>query len=161
MFKCLIEVEEGSHSKLTSHGSLLLYRPSSPCRSASPFRTQVISTAVYISPITRPSSLNWELVSVLVCRPQLHRSQAAEVLQTQQVRTRAHRAPPATRPHLGIRGRRAACHLSNHLILCCPLLFPPSIFPSISIYNESALPIRWPLHQVKFWIQTEEEAGLP
>ena len=111
MFKCLIEVEEGSHSKLTSHGSLLLYRPSSPCRSASPFRTQLIGTAVYISPITRPSSLNWELVSVLVCRPQLHRSQAAEVLQTEQVTTRAHRAPPATRPHLGIRGRRAACHL--------------------------------------------------
>ena len=34
---------------------------------------------------------------------------------------------------------------SNHLILCHPLLFPPSIFPSISVFsNESVLCIRWP-----------------
>ena len=34
---------------------------------------------------------------------------------------------------------------SNHLILCPPLLLPPSIFPSIKIFsNESALHIRWP-----------------
>ena len=34
---------------------------------------------------------------------------------------------------------------SNHLILCCPLLFPPSITPSIRVFpNESVLPIRWP-----------------
>ena len=34
---------------------------------------------------------------------------------------------------------------SNHLILCCPLLLPPSIFPSIRIFsNESVLLIRWP-----------------
>ena len=37
---------------------------------------------------------------------------------------------------------------SNHLILCCPLLLPPSIFPSIRLFsNESALYIRWP----KYW----------
>ena len=37
---------------------------------------------------------------------------------------------------------------SNHLILCCPLLLPPSIFPSIRVFsNESALSIRWP----KYW----------
>ena len=37
---------------------------------------------------------------------------------------------------------------SNHLILCCPLLFPPSIFPSVRVFsNESALCIRWP----KYW----------
>ena len=36
----------------------------------------------------------------------------------------------------------------NHLILCCPLLFLPSIFPSIRVFsNESALHIRWP----KYW----------
>ena len=36
----------------------------------------------------------------------------------------------------------------NHLILCCPLLFLPSIFPSIMVFsNESALHIRWP----KYW----------
>ena len=34
---------------------------------------------------------------------------------------------------------------SNHLILCHPLLLPPSIFPSISVFSsESALCIRWP-----------------
>ena len=34
---------------------------------------------------------------------------------------------------------------SNHLILCHPLLFPPSIFPSIRVFsNESVLHIRWP-----------------
>ena len=37
---------------------------------------------------------------------------------------------------------------SNHLILCCPLLLLPSIFPSIMVFsNESALHIRWP----KYW----------
>ena len=37
---------------------------------------------------------------------------------------------------------------SNHLILCCPLLLLPSIFPSIRVFsNESDLHIGWP----KFW----------
>ena len=37
---------------------------------------------------------------------------------------------------------------SNHLILCHPLLLPPSIFPSIGVFsNESVLHIRWP----KYW----------
>ena len=36
---------------------------------------------------------------------------------------------------------------SNHLILCCPLLLPPSIFPSIRVFsNESALRIMWPIY---------------
>ena len=34
---------------------------------------------------------------------------------------------------------------SNHLILCCPLLLLPSIFPSIRVFsNESVFHIRWP-----------------
>ena len=34
---------------------------------------------------------------------------------------------------------------SNHLILCRPLLLPPSFFPSIRVFsNESVLHIRWP-----------------
>ena len=38
--------------------------------------------------------------------------------------------------------------LSNHLILCHPLLLLPSIFPGIRVFsNESALCIRWP----KYW----------
>ena len=37
---------------------------------------------------------------------------------------------------------------SNHLILCCPLLLLPSIFPSIRVFSsESAVRIRWP----KYW----------
>ena len=37
---------------------------------------------------------------------------------------------------------------SNHLILCCSLLFPLSIFPSIRVFsNESVFCIRWP----KYW----------
>ena len=37
---------------------------------------------------------------------------------------------------------------SNHLVLCWPLLLPPSIFPSIRVYScESVLHIRWP----KYW----------
>ena len=38
--------------------------------------------------------------------------------------------------------------LSHHLILCCPLLLLPSVFPNIRIFvNESTLCIRWP----KYW----------
>ena len=38
--------------------------------------------------------------------------------------------------------------LFNHLILCCPLLLLPSIFPSIRVFSsEFSLPIRWP----KYW----------
>ena len=45
-----------------------------------------------------------------------------------------------------------SCHLvsdaANHLVLCCPLLLLPSIFPSIRVFpNESVLRIRWP----KYW----------
>ena len=37
---------------------------------------------------------------------------------------------------------------SNHLILCHPLLLPPSVFPSVRVFsNESVLCIRWP----KYW----------
>ena len=37
---------------------------------------------------------------------------------------------------------------SNHLILCHPLLLPPSIFPSIRVFsNESVLRIRWPKYR--------------
>ena len=38
--------------------------------------------------------------------------------------------------------------LPNHLILCCPLLLLPSIFPIIRVFSdESILHIRWP----KYW----------
>ena len=52
---------------------------------------------------------------------------------------------------------------SNHLILCCHLLLPPSIFPSLRVFSsESSLHIRWP----KYWsfsfsiIPSNEYSGL-
>ena len=67
------------------------------------------------------------------------------------------------RPH-GLQGARVLCPSlsltvcsshgiestvpSNHLILCCPLVLLPSIFPSIRVFsNDSVLCIRWP----KYW----------
>ena len=52
---------------------------------------------------------------------------------------------------------------SNHLILCSPLLFLPSIFPSIRVFSsESALRIRWPKYwSLSFKISpTNEHSGL-
>ena len=48
---------------------------------------------------------------------------------------------------------------SNHLVLCCPLLLLPSIFPSIRVfYNESTLHIRWPKRwSISFSINTSNE----
>ena len=54
-----------------------------------------------------------------------------------------HQLPEFTQTHVHWVG-----DTSNHLILCCPLLFLPSIFSSIRVFsNESALCIRWP----KYW----------
>ena len=47
---------------------------------------------------------------------------------------------------------------SNHLILCCPLLLQPSIFPSIRVFsNDSVLCIRWP----KYWSFISSTSVLP
>ena len=50
-------------------------------------------------------------------------------------------------------------NLSNHLILICPLLLLPSIFPSIRAFsNESSLHIRWPKNwSFSFSISPSEE----
>ena len=49
---------------------------------------------------------------------------------------------------------------SNHLVLCCPLLLLPSIFPSIRLFsNESALCIRWPNHWSFSLSPSEEYTG--
>ena len=52
---------------------------------------------------------------------------------------------------------------SNHLILCCPLLLLPSIFPGIRVFsNEAALRIRWPkYYNFSFNISpSNEQSGL-
>ena len=55
-----------------------------------------------------------------------------------------HQLPEFTQTHV----HRVGVMPSNHLILCCPLLLLPAIFPSIRVFsNESALCNRWP----KYW----------
>ena len=62
-----------------------------------------------------------------------------------------HARPPCPSPTPGVHSNSTSIESvmpSNHLILCCPLLLLPSIFPSIRVFsNESALCIRWP----KYW----------
>ena len=57
----------------------------------------------------------------------------------------------------------ASVMLSNYLILCRPLLLPPSIFPSIRVFsNESVLHIRWPKHwSFSFSISPSNEYSSP
>ena len=53
-----------------------------------------------------------------------------------------HQHPESTQTHI-----HWVDEPSNHLILCHPLLFLPSIFPTIRVFsNESVLCIRWPKH---------------
>ena len=50
---------------------------------------------------------------------------------------------------------------SNHLILCRPLLLPPSILPSIRVFsNESFLHIRWPKYWSFSFSPSNEYSGL-
>ena len=51
--------------------------------------------------------------------------------------------------------------LSNHLILCCPFLFLPSIFPSVWVFSsELALRIRWSKYQSFSISPSNEYSGL-
>ena len=56
---------------------------------------------------------------------------------------------PSSTPRVGVKLMSIeSVMLSNHLILCCPLLLLSSIFPSIRVFsNESVLHFRWP----KYW----------
>ena len=71
-----------------------------------------------------------------------------------------HTSLPCPSPSPGTYSNSDPLMLSNHLILCRPLLLLPSIFPSIRVFsNESALCIRWP----KYWsfsISPFEHSGL-
>ena len=56
-----------------------------------------------------------------------------------------HSRPPCPSPDPGVYSNPFP---SSHLILCCPLVFLPSIPPSIRVFsNESTLRMRWP----KYW----------
>ena len=58
-----------------------------------------------------------------------------------------HTRPPCPSPTPGVYSNMSieSVMRSNHLILCCPLLLSPSIFPSIRVFfNELVLRIRWP-----------------
>ena len=58
---------------------------------------------------------------------------------------REHARPPCPSPTPGVYPNSCPLGRWCHLILCCPLLFLPSIFPSIRVFsNESVLHIRWP-----------------
>ena len=78
---------------------------------------------------------------------QFSRSVVSNILQPHELQHTRPPCPPLTPSppkHLSIK----LVMPSNHLILCCPLLLPPSVFPSIRIFsNESVLHIRWP----KYW----------
>ena len=59
-----------------------------------------------------------------------------------------HARPPCPSPTPRVYSNSWMVMPSNHLILCHPLLLPPSIFPSIRVFsNVSVLHIRWP----KYW----------
>ena len=50
---------------------------------------------------------------------------------------------------------------SNHIILCCPLLLLPSVFPSMRVFsNESVLHIGWPKYQSFSISPSNEYSGL-
>ena len=59
-----------------------------------------------------------------------------------------HTRPPCPSPTPGVHPNPCPLMPSKHLILCCPLLLLPSVFPSIRVFsNESALHISWQ----KYW----------
>ena len=62
-----------------------------------------------------------------------------------QPRGRQHARLPSPSLSTGVCSNSCPLMLSNHLILHCPLLLVPSVFPSIRVFSrESALHIRWP-----------------
>ena len=88
--------------------------------------------------------------------PVLHGSQFSLVQLQSHVQPFATPWTAAHQASLSITNSRSSLRLtsiesvmpSSHLILCCPPLLLPSIFPSIRVFsNESALHIRWP----KYW----------
>ena len=77
-------------------------------------------------------------------------SAVAQLYETLRPRRPQHARPPCPSPSPGAYSNMSIESVmpSSHLILCRPLLLPPSIFPSIRVFSdESVLHIRWP----KYW----------
>ena len=100
-------------------------------------------------------SLNTDILTGNMCYGNRGKEMITSVLSLSRVRLFATPCAAARQASLSITNSRSVLKLmsielvmpSNHLILCRPLLLPPSIFPSIKIFsNESALHIRWPKH---------------
>ena len=93
---------------------------------------------VTYSEITKSHSRN---LFCLLSSVQFSRSVVSDSLQPHGLQ---HTRTPCPSPNPGVYSAMP----SNHLILCHPLLLPPSIFPSIGVFSdESILRIRWP----KYW----------
>ena len=101
-------------------------------------------------------SLNTDILTGNMCYGNRGKEMITSVLSLSRVRLFATPCAAARQASLSITNSRSVLKLmsielvmpSNHLILCRPLLLPPSIFPSIKVFsNESALHIRWP----KYW----------
>ena len=100
-------------------------------------------------------SLNTDILTGSMCYGNRGKEMITSVLSLSRVRLFATPCAAARQASLSITNSRSVLKLmsielvmpSNHLVLCRPLLLPPSIFPSIKIFsNESALHIRWPKH---------------
>ena len=87
------------------------------------------------------------LGSLKSLRPQF--SSIAQSCPTVRTHGRQHARPPCPSPTPRAYSNSCLSVMpSNHLILCRPLLLPPSVFPSIRVFStESVLHIRWP----KYW----------
>ena len=92
-------------------------------------------------PLTQSPLPHWPSLEVIHARSlpsvQFSRSVVSDTFRPHEPQ---HSRPPCPSPTPGV--------YPKHLILCCPLLLLPSIFPSIRVFSdESALRIRWP----KYW----------
>ena len=101
------------------------------------------------APVLFSESQSGNNVTRVLSSVQFSRSVMSDSLQPHGLQ---HARPPCPSPTPGACSNSCPlsqwCHPTIYLILGCPLLFPPSIFPSIRVFsNESVLCIIWP----KYW----------